>query len=87
MTCNYNKKLPHIQILSHPNSKIGNFSSSNPITTDYAKSKILSKKIIRRSKINLTKKAQHQVMPRLWFQQGELERIEDFDDASLVFKA
>ena len=26
-------------------------------------------------------------MPRLWFQQGELERIEDFDDASLVFKA
>ena len=39
MTCNYNKNLPHIQILSHPNSKIGNFSSSNPITTDYAKSK------------------------------------------------
>jgi hypothetical protein len=39
MTCNYNKNLPHIQIRSHPKSKIGNFSSSNPITTDYAKSK------------------------------------------------
>ena len=38
MTCNYNKNLPHIQILSHPKSKIGNFSSSNPKTTDYAKS-------------------------------------------------
>ena len=39
MTCNYIKNLPHIQIHSRPNSKIGNFSSSNPITTDYAKSK------------------------------------------------
>ena len=39
MSCNYNKNLPHIQILSHPNSKIDHFSSSNPITTDYAKSK------------------------------------------------
>ncbi len=39
MTCNYNKNLPHIQILSRPNSKNDHFSSSNPITTDYAKSK------------------------------------------------
>ena len=39
MTCNYKKNLPYIQILSRPNSKIGNFSSSNSITTDYAKSK------------------------------------------------
>ena len=39
MTCNYNNNLPHIQILSRPNSKNGHFSSSNAITTDYAKSK------------------------------------------------
>ena len=39
MTCNYNNNLPHIQILSRPNSKIGHFSSSNPMATDYAKSK------------------------------------------------
>ena len=25
MTCNYNKNLPHIQILSHPISKIDHF--------------------------------------------------------------
>ena len=59
MTCNYNKNLPHIQILSRPKSKNDHFSSSNPITTDYAKSKSIAKKIIRRAKNNLTKKAQH----------------------------
>lgn len=48
MTCNYNNNLPHFQILSRPNSKIGNFSSSNTITTDYAKSKY-KKKILTMS--------------------------------------
>ena len=39
MSCNYNKNLPHIQILSHPNSKIGQFFSSKPTTIHYTKSK------------------------------------------------
>ena len=39
MTCNNIKKKQYVQINSHPIAKNFHFSSSDPMTTDYAKSK------------------------------------------------